>query len=161
MPERPLNPEVLWPSTPDDERRSRDALDRLLVGFQIIGFDWRYLYVNPAAARHGRQMSPRDLVGRTMMDAYPGIEQTAMFSRLRRCMQERCTDVFENEFTFADGTTGWFELRMQPLPEGLCIYSIDIHERKIEELALRQRVAELETKSLFDRVRQVMKVGRA
>jgi PAS domain-containing protein len=32
----------------------RIALDCLEEGFQIIGRDWRYVYVNPAAARHGR-----------------------------------------------------------------------------------------------------------
>ena len=32
----------------------RVALDCLEEGFQIIGRDWRYVYVNPAAARHGR-----------------------------------------------------------------------------------------------------------
>ena len=33
----------------------RIALDCLEEGFQIIGRDWRYVYVNPAAARHGRR----------------------------------------------------------------------------------------------------------
>ena len=53
-----------------------------------------------------------------------------MFSRLRRSMEERIPQVFETEFTFPDGSTRWFELRVQPAPEGICIYSSDIDQRK-------------------------------
>src|SRR5688572_13234282 len=150
MPDRPLDPAGLWPSSPEEDHRSRDALDRMRAGFQIIGFDWKYLYVNPAAAQHGRKESPRDLVGCTMEEAYPGIEQTALFRELERCMRERQVDSFENEFTFPDGSRRWFELRVQPVPEGICIYSADIQARKLKELALAHRVAELEARSVFD-----------
>jgi hypothetical protein len=50
----------------------RSAVDCLRVGFQVIGFDWRYVYVNPAAAAHGRR-TVAQLSGRTMMECYPGI----------------------------------------------------------------------------------------
>ena len=36
-------------------------------------------------------------------------------------MEERVPQVFENEFTFPDGTKRWFELRVQPAPEGICV----------------------------------------
>ena len=153
MSDEPLDVTSLWPSTPADEHRTRDALDRLLIGFQIVGFDWRYLYLNPAATRHGRRKQPRELVGRTMMDAYPGIERTPLFRELQRCMAERCVATFENEFTFADGTVRWFELRVEPVPEGICIYSLDIQERKEAALALTRRLTQLESRrSLFDRL---------
>jgi PAS domain S-box-containing protein len=154
MPDHPLNPADLWPSTPEDDHRSRDALDRLLLGFQIIGFDWRYLYVNPAAARHGRKQNPRELVGRTMMEAYPGLENTRLFRELERCMRERCVAAFENEFTFADGTTQWFELRVQPVPEGICVYSIDIRDRKEAALALARRMTRHQSGSMMGRFLQ-------
>lgn len=51
----------------DTWHRYRDTLDSLLEGFQIIAHDWTYLYVNPAAARHGRH-SPDELHGRKMWD---------------------------------------------------------------------------------------------
>ena len=107
----------------------RRALDCLQEGFQIIGYDWHYIYVNPAAARHGRRPA-EELVGHSIFEEYPGIDQTAMFGRLRRVMEERIPQVFESEFTFPDGSTRWFELRVQPAPEGICIYSSDIDQRK-------------------------------
>ena len=53
----------------------RVSVDNLLEGVQIIDRGWRYTYVNPAAARHG-QRAAEELVGRTMMECYPGIERT-------------------------------------------------------------------------------------
>lgn len=101
----------------------------MLEGCQVIGFDWRYLYVNDALVKHARK--PREeLLGRTMMEAYPGIENTEMFASLRKCMEERTPLDLENEFTFPDGATGWFELRAQAVPEGIFILSLDISSRE-------------------------------
>jgi PAS domain-containing protein len=107
----------------------RIALDCLAEGFQIIGPDWRYVYVNPAAARHGRR-NASELIGRPMIEAYPGIEGTPLFDILQECMEQRTSRVLENQFTFPDGTTQWFELRIRPVPAGICIYSADIDYRK-------------------------------
>jgi len=97
--------------------------------FQIIGRDWRYVYVNPAAARHGRR-DATELIGRPMIEAYPGIEGTPLFDVMQECMEQRVSRVLENYFTFPDGTTQWFELRIRPVPAGICIYSADIDSRK-------------------------------
>jgi PAS domain S-box-containing protein len=115
-----------------DQDKLRVCLDCLSEGFQIIGFDWHYVYVNPAAARHGRR-SPSELMGQPLSEMYPGIERTELFDVLRKCMAERNARILENRFTFPDGTQRWFELRIQPVPSGICIYSSDIDERKQRE----------------------------
>jgi len=112
----------------------RRALDCLEEGFQIIGHDWHYVYVNPAAARHARKPAV-ELIGHSIFEEYPGIDRTPMFERLRRSMEERVPQVFENEFSFDDGSKRWFELRVQPAPEGICIYSSDIDQRKRRQLS--------------------------
>ena len=117
----------------ESEARYRSTLDNMLEGCQIIGFDWRYLYVNDAVVRHGRK-TKEELWGHTMMEVYPGIEKTDMYTALRRCMDERTPSHMENEFTYPDGISGWFELGIQPVPEGVFILSIDITERKRAEM---------------------------
>jgi PAS domain S-box-containing protein len=121
----------------------REVLDHLLEGFQVIGPDWTYLYVNPAAAKHGRK-TPGELHGRKMWDAYPGIQDSPLFAVLARSMRERTAITFENQFTFPDGTQRWFELRIVPVPEGLCVHSIDIQSRKDAMSALRRLNHELD-----------------
>jgi PAS domain S-box-containing protein len=123
--------------TENDDARLRDAIDSLREGVQILSPTWRYLYVNEAAARHGRK-SPEDLLGRTMLECYPGIEATEVFSVLERCMKERATESLENEFEYADGQRAWFELRVQPCPEGLIVLSLDVTERKRLEASLHR-----------------------
>jgi PAS domain S-box-containing protein len=115
------------PNVQDDPVRA--SLESLSEGFQIISPDWRYVYVNPAAARHGRRDASA-LIGEPMAEIYPGIDHTDLFRVLRQCMEQRTSAVVENPFTFPDGSTRWFELRIRPVPAGICIYSVDIERRK-------------------------------
>src|SRR5574341_869719 len=119
------------------DTRYQHLLDHMLEGCQVIGFDWRYLYGNDAVAAQGRR-GRDELLGHTMMDMYPGIDSTPLFDVLRRCMDERTPHFMENEFTYTDGDTGWFALSIQPVPEGLLIFSWDITERKQAQQALEE-----------------------
>ena len=124
------------------EERFRSALENLREGCQIIDRDWRYLYLNPAAARHG-QSTVDALTGRTMMEVYPGIETTPTFAVLRECMETNSGRTIENFFELPDGTVGCFEIIVQPVPEGLFVMSLDITERKRVETALRESEGQL------------------
>ncbi len=137
----------------DAEDTYRQTLDHLLEGFQLLGPDWKYIYVNPAAATQGRT-TPEALIGRSILEAYPGIEQSPLFAAMRRCMEEREPAAFENLFPFADGTARWFELRMEPVPDGICVHSIDIDDRKTAEKKLRALNEDLE-RSIEERTREL------
>jgi hypothetical protein len=106
-----------------DASQLRDVLDAWDEGMQIISPEWRYLYVNDAAARHGRRTRD-ELYGRTMSECYPGIEATHMFRVLERCMRERTSAVMANEFDFPDGSKRRFDLRIKPCAEGLIVLSL-------------------------------------
>lgn len=116
----------------EDLRASRERyksiLDDMMEGCMIIGFDWTYLYVNEAAARHGYQ--ERDnLVGRTMMSVYPGVEKSAVFAHYVKAMRDRVPQRFESSYTFEDGMTNWYEFRVAPVSEGIFVLSLDITGR--------------------------------
>ena len=143
---------------PDDRDRFRSTLDHLLEGFQIIGPDWRYLYVNPVAAKHGRSTAA-ELEGRTMMEAYPGIDQSPLFETLKRAMDDRVPASIENQFAVADGAARWFELRIEPVPEGVVVHSIDIEDRKKVEAELHRVNQELEQR-VIDRTRDLAAANR-
>lgn len=74
-------------------------------------------------------------------------------------MRECGIESFENEFTFADGSRRWFDLRIQPVPEGVCVYSVDIHEPKVKDVAQAHRVAALESRMVFGAIRHAF-LGR-
>jgi PAS domain S-box-containing protein len=111
------------------EMRYRNIFDNLLEGCQIIGFDWRFLYLNDTAAKQ-RRHTKEQMLGRTIMEVFPGIEKNEFFELLNHCMQAREVIRTENEFVYSDGTKGWFDLFIQPVPEGIFILSTDTSERK-------------------------------
>ena len=72
------------------------------------------------------------------MEAYAGIETTATFRSLDRCMRTREPQHLETEFAFPDGARVWFRLACHPISEGIFILSLDITEEKRLEARLRQ-----------------------
>lgn len=130
------------------EKQFRTTLDNMLEGAQIIGFDWKYIYINDSLAKHAKYKR-EDMIGHTVMEKFPGIEDTAIYQVYKRCFEERVSIHLENEFNFPDGTVGWFELSFQPIPEGIFILSIDITDRKNAEAAILR--AEANYREIFDK----------
>ncbi len=114
------------------EQLYHSTLDNMLEGIQIVDYDWRYRYVNTAVIRQGRE-TRENLIGHKMDEVYPGIEKTEMYAVLQKCMKERTSKKFVNEFTYPDGEKRWFELSVQPVREGIFILSIDVTERRLAE----------------------------
>jgi PAS domain S-box-containing protein len=131
------------------EEKYRSTLDSMMEGCQIIDFDWRYVYLNDPAIEHSRRKK-EEMLGRTMMEIYPGIENHGFFSDLKRCMEARTPKRNEYLFSYADGFQGWLEICMEPVPEGLFLLSLDINEKKQAEKALRE--SEEKLRDIFEAV---------
>lgn len=139
------------------EKQFRNTLDHMMEGAQIIGFDWRYIYINDALAKHAKYKRD-EMIGYTVMEKFPGIEESEIYKVYQRCFNERVSIHLENEFTFPDGTVGWFELSFLPIPEGIFILSIDITERKKAEQKVLELNGELEQK-VISRTEQLRKMN--
>src|ERR1035437_2414864 len=70
-----------------DKEEQYCSLDNMMEGIQIIDRDWRYTYLNDSAASHGG-FPKKELLGHTMMEKYPGIENTEMFRLLQTCLKD-------------------------------------------------------------------------
>lgn len=138
---RKENPEPMRPEQVDS--LLTHVADELLEGLQIVSYDWRYLYVNETVVRHGRK-TKEDLLGRTMMECYPGIENSELFTQMKLCMEESERVRMDNRFEYSDGGFAWFELSIQPVDEGIAILSIDITKRKLAEEKLLDKIEELD-----------------
>ncbi len=124
------------------------AFDHLIEGAQVIDDEYRYVYVNAAVATHGRT-TVEALTGRKMQECYPGIEHTEIYRLIGEVAQDREPRSLINEFDFPDGEKGYFQLRLQPVEEGVLVMSFDITaqvraNRTLEAVnqELEQRVAE-------------------
>ncbi len=127
------------------EHRFRTTLDNILEGCQLVGFDGRYLYVNDAAVGHNRRPKS-DLLGRKMTEVWPGIEQAPFYALIERALKERLPGQEEVAFTLGDGTKGWFDLRVQPVDEGVLLLSVEKTQQKLATerlMASEQKYREL------------------
>lgn len=131
------------------ETRYQQVLDNMMEGIQVIGSDWKYFYLNDAAVQQS-QYKREELLGRTFMDMYPGVEQTTLFGHMKACMRDRKVASIENDFTFPSGEVRHFELCMEPIPEGLFILSLDITDKKKREKERADRLEE--TKQILHRI---------
>lgn len=112
------------------------AIDQMSEGIQVVDREWRYVYLNAAAARHAR-VEASALLGRTMAECYPGIDQSPLWRDLTYVMKGGEARHIENEFSYADGTKCWFELTIESHAHGLLIRSLDITRRKQLQEQLR------------------------
>ena len=120
-----------------------EVFDEMLEGVQVIDSDWKYVYVNQAVIAQAKS-SKEELLGKRMMDVFPGIDQTPMFHQLETCMKARVGSKLLNQFEFPDGSHGYFELIMTPVKEGVMIMSVDITEQKRLEIELKKLNEHLE-----------------
>jgi PAS domain S-box-containing protein len=112
-----------------NEKQFRHTLDHMLEGVQIHDFNWRYVYVNNALVNYSTY-TRNQLLGFTLMEKYPGIEQTPLYKSMERCMNTREPEKLETDFIFPNGTKAFFELSIRPIPEGIFILSVDRTEQK-------------------------------
>jgi PAS domain S-box-containing protein len=127
----------------DSEARLRDTLEALMEGCLVVDREWRYVFLNEAALLQARR--PRaSFLGRTMMECYPGIESTPVFAAMRYSMEKRVRQRLRTDFTYPDGSTASFDLRLEPQAAGLAVLSIDVTENLRAEsfMAGQKRVLE-------------------
>jgi len=132
----------------ESERRLHRTLDEMREGYTIMGHDLRYRYMNRAGAEQ-THLTREQLIGHTPLELYPGFEGSKIHRALRAAVDERIPQRVEEQFIHADGQLGYFELNIQPIPEGLSVLSIDQTER---------RRAEARRDALEEQLRQAQKL---
>ncbi len=111
--------------------------NHLSEGVQIINKEFRYLYLNKTALEQSK-MKENEIIGKTMMECYPGIQSTPLFAKLKNSTENQVHQSFENHFFYPDGSDGWFEVLIDPIPDGIFILSYDITQRKKERIELEK-----------------------
>jgi len=120
------------------ETFTKGILDSITHPFVVHDTDWRFRYINEAAATVFRQ-SPRAShdppIGRVLWELYPDIVGTAFEREMRRAATERQPVTFE---AFYPARSEWLALSCFPLADGgLATQWIDITARRRAEEADR------------------------
>ncbi|MFZ5515972.1 MAG: PAS domain S-box protein [Candidatus Zhuqueibacterota bacterium] len=134
------------------EERHRHLLESIQDSVYVLDREWRHTLVNEAGVRFTHVPRER-LLGNKLTDLFPGVENTPFFETFQRVMNDRRPEVVSTEFTFEDGRSGWYEIYVSPVPEGILCISRDISERMRATEALRQNEEKL--RLLFHNINDV------
>ena len=100
------------------QRRISDILSAITDPFVVHDSEWRFQYLNEAAARvlsESLGNKGDSLIGKTLWELYPDIVGTRFEKEMRRAQDSRVTVTFEE---FYPRRAAWSELRCYPLPGG-------------------------------------------
>ena len=117
------------------ERAITALLENISDGVVVLDRDWRYVYVNSAAANVLR-MTREQLLGKTMHEVFPDVDRRLAGKEYRRSMEENVGVKFEDFYPAP--LNAWFEVRCYPSTAGLSIFFTDVSERKTAEIHLRK-----------------------
>jgi signal transduction histidine kinase len=107
------------------------VVDYVAEGFLLLCSDWTIDHVNTQFERDvGRPRA--ELMGRCLWDEFPLLRGTLFEAEVRTAMEGTVPRVFE-EFEPRRGR--WSQWRAYPCERGLAVLSMDITERKTDELA--------------------------
>lgn len=122
----------------ESEQRYRNTLDNMMEGCQILDKDWRYVYINQKAASFGG-LEQKVMIGKKVTDFFPDFESTEMFVALNKCMNERIFIHQEFDFIFPGNRFARFDFKIQPVPEGIFILSLDITDQHNQQVLLESQ----------------------
>lgn len=121
--------------------RYRHLMDNMIEGLQIVGKDWKYIYLNDEAVRQSK-MTREQLIGFSIYELYPDNQNSELYKVLEQCMETRKPARLDTDFTYPDGSTTYYDLSIEPIEDGILILSMDISERKARELDRQHRINE-------------------
>jgi PAS domain S-box-containing protein len=122
-------------------RRTTILLESISDGFNSFDREWRYTYVNAAAAKMLGK-APEELLGKKIWELWPHAADSPFGAAYRRAVAENVP--VQVEAFYPEPLNAWFEARCYPSPEGLSLFFTDTSERKRAEEEIRRLNADLE-----------------
>ena len=122
-----------------ERRFLNTVLSSITDRIAVLGPDWRYLYVNAAAADLSRKPA-EELLGHVIWEVFPQLKGTVLERELLSSRQENRPVHFEMAFPQAGL---WLEIRAHPMSDSTVLYISDISVCKRAEIELTAAREEL------------------
>jgi PAS domain S-box-containing protein len=111
------------------QSRISSLMETMTDGFMALDRAWKFVFINNRAGEIFNRI-PAMLIGKSIWDEFPeGIGQPS-YQAYQGVMQERLPAQIEEYFAPWDR---WFENRIYPTDDGICVYFHEITERKQAE----------------------------
>ncbi|HEY9639473.1 MAG TPA: PAS domain S-box protein [Coleofasciculaceae cyanobacterium] len=132
-------------------------LESITDAFVAFDRDWRYTYVNRAAAQVLQKL-PAELLGQQVWDeVFPERVGSVSYQEMQRAVAEQVPVCWEE---FDEPMQRWLEANAYPSAEGLAVYFRDITDRKQAEAEREQLLQALQTeRTRFEAVLHQLPAG--
>jgi len=126
----------------EKNRKLTAILESISDGFNTFDREWRYTYVNAAAAKLVGK-APEELLGKKLWELWPQAADSPFGVAYRRAVAENVQ--VQVEALYPEPLNAWFEVRCYPSSEGLSLFFTDTTERKRSEEAARRLTSIVES----------------
>jgi PAS domain S-box-containing protein len=132
-------------------------LESITDAFVAFDQDWRYTYVNQAAAQILHK-TPEELLGKHVWnEVFPELVGKIPYQALHRAVTEQVPVSWEE---FGESVQRWIEANAYPSTAGVAVYFRDVTDRKQAEAERKQLLHELELEhARFEAVLRQMPAG--
>jgi PAS domain S-box-containing protein len=124
----------------ETEADAREVLEGMGEGFVLFDRDFRIQRINAEGLRIARG-GPDDIVGRHLLDAWPEVENLAIWPWYQALMRDRMPGQMTYHYPSEDDEQ-WVELHAYPSRTGLAVFYRDVTGAKRAEAALRESEAQ-------------------
>ncbi|MBD1812283.1 PAS domain S-box protein [Microcoleus vaginatus DQ-U2] len=141
----------------ETEGKVATILESIADAFVAFDRDWRYTYVNRAAAKILHK-TPEELVGKHVWnEVFPELVGGIAYRELHRAAIEQVPVSWEE---FGEPVQRWLEANAYPSAEGVAVYFRDVSDRKLAEAERERLLHELEIeRARFEAVLRQMPAG--
>ncbi len=117
-------------------RQTAEILNNLSDGFFSLDKDTTVVFFNSAAERLlGRKA--KEVLGRRLFDAFPEVKGSIFEEKYNEAIREKKFINFETYFA-TPPYTGWYDVRVHPMEEGILVYFLVTTERREAEEELKK-----------------------
>ncbi|UNU22642.1 PAS domain S-box protein [Microcoleus vaginatus] len=141
----------------ETQRKVAMILESITDAFVAFDRDWRYTYVNQAAAKILHK-TPEELLGKHVWnEVFPELVGGIAYWELNRAVMEQVPVSWEE---FGEPVQRWLEANAYPSAEGVAVYFRDVTDRKQAEAERERLLHELEIeRARFEAVLRQMPAG--
>ncbi|MEG4279246.1 PAS domain S-box protein [Microcoleus sp. MON1_C1] len=141
----------------ETEGKVATILESITDAFVAFDRDWRYTYVNRAAAKILHK-TPEELVGKHVWnEVFPELVGGIADRELHRAVMEQVPVSWEE---FGEPVQRWLEANAYPSAEGVAVYFRDVTDRKLADAERERLLHELEIeRARFEAVLRQMPAG--
>ncbi|MBD1940936.1 PAS domain S-box protein, partial [Coleofasciculus sp. FACHB-712] len=153
---RTLESEQLFPAQ-ETEHKVATILESITDAFVAFDRDWRYTYVNRAAAQILHK-TPEELLGKDVWnEVFPELVGGIAYRELHRAVAQQVPVSWEE---FGESVQRWIEANAYPSTAGVAVYFRDVSDRKQAEAERERLLHELEIeRAKFEAVLRQMPAG--